>query len=155
VSADGTPASMEQIAKRTVVRIVDGHIVGLIAMLATGDRRLRLGDMVAGTVVTDAECASSVSDGTAHAASDPAVLGGPASKPATGKQPFFKRQLSLPSFGNSSKPNLPSLGRSKKPKLALASPAAPAPRTKKPSLRKHGLSLPSFGGSKRPKAAEA
>ena len=55
VSADGSPASMEQIAKRTVVRIVDGHIVGLIVMLATGERRVRLGDIVAGTVVADAE----------------------------------------------------------------------------------------------------
>ena len=55
VSADGAPASMEQIAKRTVVRILDGHVVGLVVMLASGDRRQRLGDMVAGTVVTEAE----------------------------------------------------------------------------------------------------
>lgn len=55
VSADGSPATMRQIATRTVVRIVDGHIIGLVAMLATGDRRQRLGDLAAGTVVTDAD----------------------------------------------------------------------------------------------------
>ena len=57
VAADGSPASMEQIAKRTIVRIVDGHIVGLIVMLATGERRQRLGDIVAGTVITEAGAA--------------------------------------------------------------------------------------------------
>lgn len=54
VSADGGQPTMEQIAKRTLVRVVDGPIVGLIAMLATGERRARVGDIVAGTVVTDA-----------------------------------------------------------------------------------------------------
>ena len=58
VSADGSPASMGQIAKRTVVRVLDGHIVGLIVMLATGERRQRLGDIVAGTVVTEADVAT-------------------------------------------------------------------------------------------------
>ena len=36
VSADGTPATMEQIAKRTLLRILDGHIVGLIVILLKG-----------------------------------------------------------------------------------------------------------------------
>ena len=48
------PATDAQIAKRTIVRIVDWNIIGLIVMLASGERRQRLGDMVAGTVVTDA-----------------------------------------------------------------------------------------------------
>ncbi len=105
VSADGTPATMEQIAKRTVVRILDGHIVGLIVMLATGDRRLRLGDIVAGTVVTEAERAP----GAPGAATPAAAPGRPAARlslleqptagPSTAKPPFFKRQLSMPSFG--------------------------------------------------------
>ncbi len=81
VSADGTPASMEQIAKRTVVRVLDGHIVGLVVMLATGERRLRLGDIVAGTVVTEAATAGSPDSTTAPPA------------PAAAKRP-----LSLPSF---------------------------------------------------------
>lgn len=60
VSADGGQPTMEQIAKRTLVRVVDGPIVGLIAMLATGERRARVGDIIAGTVVTDAGSAAAV-----------------------------------------------------------------------------------------------
>ena len=43
---------------RTVLRLVDGlgvYLVGLIAMLATGERRQRLGDLAAGTIVTTIE----------------------------------------------------------------------------------------------------
>ena len=55
--ADGRPAGMREIAVRTVLRVVDGigaYIVGLIVMLATGQRRQRLGDLAAGTIVVDA-----------------------------------------------------------------------------------------------------
>jgi uncharacterized RDD family membrane protein YckC len=57
VLADGRPAGMREIAVRTVLRVVDGiggYIVGLIVMLATGQRRQRLGDLAAGTMVVDA-----------------------------------------------------------------------------------------------------
>ena len=57
VLADGGPAGMREIAVRTVVRVVDSigfYIVGLIVMLATGERRQRLGDLAAGTKVVDA-----------------------------------------------------------------------------------------------------
>jgi uncharacterized RDD family membrane protein YckC len=57
VRADGRPAAMGEIAVRTVLRVVDGigvYIVGLIVMLATGQRRQRLGDLAAGTIVVDA-----------------------------------------------------------------------------------------------------
>ena len=57
VRADGRPAGMREIAVRTVLRVVDGigvYIVGLIAMLVSGQRRQRLGDMAAGTIVVDA-----------------------------------------------------------------------------------------------------
>ena len=57
VRADGRPAGMREIAVRTVLRVVDGiglYIVGLIVMLATGQRRQRLGDMAAGTIIVDA-----------------------------------------------------------------------------------------------------
>ena len=57
VSADGSPATDGQIAKRTIVRIVEWNIIGLIVMVVSGDRRQRLGDMLAGTVVTDAAAA--------------------------------------------------------------------------------------------------
>jgi uncharacterized RDD family membrane protein YckC len=57
VLADGRPAGMREIAVRTVLRVVDGiglYIVGLIVMLVTGQRRQRLGDLAAGTIVVDA-----------------------------------------------------------------------------------------------------
>jgi uncharacterized RDD family membrane protein YckC len=57
VRADGRPVGMNEIAVRTVLRVVDGiglYIVGLIVMLATGQRRQRLGDMAAGTIIVDA-----------------------------------------------------------------------------------------------------
>src|SRR5215216_5410529 len=57
VRADGRPAGMREIAVRTILRVVDGigaYIVGLIVMLATGERRQRIGDLAAGTIVVDA-----------------------------------------------------------------------------------------------------
>ena len=57
VRADGRPAGMREIAVRTILRVVDGvglYIVGLIVMLATGERRQRIGDLAAGTMVVDA-----------------------------------------------------------------------------------------------------
>jgi uncharacterized RDD family membrane protein YckC len=66
VAADGSPAGMGKVAIRTVLRVVDGfalYLVGLIVMLVTGERRQRLGDLAAGTIVTSA---------AAHAADAPA-----------------------------------------------------------------------------------
>jgi uncharacterized RDD family membrane protein YckC len=57
VRADGRPAGMREIAVRTILRVVDGvglYIVGLIVMLATGERRQRIGDLAGGTLVVDA-----------------------------------------------------------------------------------------------------
>jgi uncharacterized RDD family membrane protein YckC len=57
VLADGRPAGMREVAMRTVLRVIDGiglYIVGLIVMLATGERRQRLGDLAAGTKIVDA-----------------------------------------------------------------------------------------------------
>jgi uncharacterized RDD family membrane protein YckC len=55
---DGSPPELRQVAVRTVLRLVDGlgvYLVGLITMLVTGERRQRLGDLAAGTIVTTAE----------------------------------------------------------------------------------------------------
>lgn len=55
-AAGGTPDERE-IALRTVLRLVDGigfYAVGLVVMLRTGERRQRLGDIVAGTAIVDA-----------------------------------------------------------------------------------------------------
>jgi uncharacterized RDD family membrane protein YckC len=57
VLSDGRPAGMREIAIRTVLRVIDGigmYIVGLVVMLATGQRRQRLGDLAAGTMIVDA-----------------------------------------------------------------------------------------------------
>jgi uncharacterized RDD family membrane protein YckC len=57
VRADGRPAGMREIAVRTVLRVVDGiglYIVGLIVMLVTGEKRQRIGDLAAATIVVDA-----------------------------------------------------------------------------------------------------
>lgn len=56
--ADGTRPSAGAIGARTLLRIIDWlpflYLVGFITMLATGQRRKRLGDLVAGTVVARA-----------------------------------------------------------------------------------------------------
>jgi len=54
VRSDGRPASMGEIAVRTILRVIDNYLVGLIVMLATGERRQRIGDLAAGTIVVDA-----------------------------------------------------------------------------------------------------
>jgi uncharacterized RDD family membrane protein YckC len=57
VRADGHEAGMREIAVRTVLRVIDGialYMVGLIVMLVTGERRQRIGDLAASTIVVDA-----------------------------------------------------------------------------------------------------
>jgi len=54
VRADGRPAGMREVAVRTILRVVDNYLVGLIVMLATGEKRQRIGDLAAGTIVVDA-----------------------------------------------------------------------------------------------------
>jgi uncharacterized RDD family membrane protein YckC len=53
VSADGSALGMREVAIRTVLRVVD-VFAGLIVMIATRERRQRLGDLAAGTMVADA-----------------------------------------------------------------------------------------------------
>ena len=55
---DGAPAGMREVGLRTVLRVVDRlflYLVGLIVMLATRERRGRLGDLVGGTMIVSAE----------------------------------------------------------------------------------------------------
>jgi uncharacterized RDD family membrane protein YckC len=59
VREDGSPAGMREIAVRTVLRVVDTALVGLIAMMATGERRARLGDLAAGTMIVSTDGAPS------------------------------------------------------------------------------------------------
>ncbi len=114
VSADGTPASMAQIAKRTAVRILDGHIVGLIVMLATGERRQRLGDIVAGTVVTEAGATA-----RSEASTVEEVDADPPREPTPARS---RRSLSMPSIPR------PSLSMpSRRDRSARQSTVGPAP----------------------------
>jgi uncharacterized RDD family membrane protein YckC len=55
VREDGSPAEMREVAIRTVLRVVDTVLVGLIAMMATGERRARLGDLAAGTMIVSTD----------------------------------------------------------------------------------------------------
>jgi uncharacterized RDD family membrane protein YckC len=59
VREDGSPAGMREIAIRTVLRVVDTALVGLIAMMATGERRARLGDLAAATMIVSTDGAPS------------------------------------------------------------------------------------------------
>ena len=54
VSLDGTPATAKQVSARTVLRVLEQGLLGLIVMCLSGRRRRRLGDLAAGTVVVDA-----------------------------------------------------------------------------------------------------
>ena len=75
--ADGRPAGMREIAVRTILRVVDGigmYIVGLIVMLVTGERRQRIGDLAAATIVVDASGpATAVAEPPAPAEADAEV----------------------------------------------------------------------------------
>jgi len=77
VRADGSPAGMREIGVRTILRVIDNYLVGLIVMLATGERRQRIGDLAAGTIVVDAS-------GSAVAAPAPAA---PVAEDEVGPEP--------------------------------------------------------------------
>jgi uncharacterized RDD family membrane protein YckC len=71
VRSDGRPADMGAIAVRTALRLVDslfGYLLGLLVMLRTGERRQRIGDLAARTVVTDARSAMATAGAPAEAA---------------------------------------------------------------------------------------
>ena len=57
--ADGSRPATGAIVARTLLRLIDilpvGYIVGLVAVIVTGDKRQRLGDLAGGTTVTRAE----------------------------------------------------------------------------------------------------
>jgi uncharacterized RDD family membrane protein YckC len=86
-SLDGGPADMREVALRTVLRVIDGlffYLVGLIVMIATGERRGRLGDLVGGTKIVSAE--------------EPARTAAPVSLEATPEAPRIPIAESGPAF---------------------------------------------------------
>lgn len=76
LTVDGRHANMGEIGVRTVLRIIDGiglYLVGLITMIATGQRRQRLGDLAAKTIVISADWKpAAAGQTTASAAASPA-----------------------------------------------------------------------------------
>jgi uncharacterized RDD family membrane protein YckC len=78
VRADGHPAGMREIGVRTILRVIDNYLVGLIVMLATGERRQRIGDLAAGTIVVEA---------SRLAAAPPAPLADPVQEDAEADEP--------------------------------------------------------------------
>ena len=150
VSADGSPATDAQIAKRTILRIVEWNVIGLIVMVASGERRQRLGDMVAGTVVTDAVASEPAATTEVH---EPAahLAAPPVEKP--------KRRRGLKDLAKLE------IGGSKKKKKAdaeapmVAATALPQmPAVEEPKRRRglKDLAKLEIGGSKKKKAdAEA
>ncbi len=148
VDADGNEPSMRQVAMRTLVRVVDLPVIGLIAMMASGDRRQRLGDMAADTHVVDAETASGQSDLTSTDTTQvhPAV---PAA--FSGQQSASKPKRSRPGLGGP-EIKLPRLGRPGKAKPPTAAEAKTGGRR---TLGGPEIKLPTFGrGRKSSPAAE-
>jgi uncharacterized RDD family membrane protein YckC len=116
VRADGRPAGMREIAVRTVLRVVDGvggYIVGLIVMLATGQRRQRLGDLAAGTIVVDASAPAYV---------PPAPVAEPVEEEPVDEQP----EPQIASYADRPGITLPSRPAAPTTLADLAAPEAPA-----------------------------
>jgi uncharacterized RDD family membrane protein YckC len=96
VRADGEPAGMREIGIRTALRVIDMqfvYLVGLIVMMATGERRGRLGDLAAGTMIVAADepAAATPAPAPAEEASRvPIAESGPAFEPAPEEAPEAK-----------------------------------------------------------------
>jgi uncharacterized RDD family membrane protein YckC len=157
---DGGAPSMRQVAMRTVVRVADGPL-GLVAMIASGDRRQRLGDMAAGTVVADASAVASEAptetlspragvfhprdlDAAGHDAPTEQLPAAAPAQPAPAEEPKKTRKtlggpeiklpkLRMPRMSKGPALRMPKLGRKPKdPVTAQAAPPAPAePKQKK------------------------
>jgi uncharacterized RDD family membrane protein YckC len=107
VRANGSPVGMREVAVRTVLRVVDNYLVGLIVMLATGDRRQRIGDLAAGTIVVDASAPPSAvaepveadvePDVEADVEMDEPVAEEPVVEEPVVEEPSLSRTITLPS----------------------------------------------------------
>jgi uncharacterized RDD family membrane protein YckC len=89
VRVDGSAPDMREIAVRTALRVVDTALVGLIAILVTGERRARLGDLAAGTMIVSTEAATAPAPDAATAADAPApAASAPAPAPVPALEPL-------------------------------------------------------------------
>lgn len=131
VTAQGGDPTMQQYGVRTLARVVDMPIIGLGVMLATGDKRQRLGDIAAHTEVVDAAAAPAadafdvadlqVAPAPPDAKRSRRTLGGP--------------ELKLPSFKRSKAAKAPKSPKPQKEKKA-GRPTLGGPEIKLPSLRR-------------------
>jgi uncharacterized RDD family membrane protein YckC len=88
VRADGRPADMGAIAVRTALRLVDslfGYLLGLIVMLRTGERRQRIGDLAAKTIVADSRLATAGAPAAAAATTGDQTYGDGFAAPDAGE----------------------------------------------------------------------
>jgi len=113
VRADGRPAGMREIGVRTILRVVDGfgmYIVGLIVMLVTGERRQRIGDLAASTMVVDASApapvAAAVAEPVAEAVEVEAVEA-EAAEEDLDEEPEFEAPLATQTITLPSRPGPP------------------------------------------------
>jgi uncharacterized RDD family membrane protein YckC len=119
VRQDGSPAGMREVAVRTILRVVDNYLVGLIVMLATGERRQRIGDLAAGTIVVDASRPASAA---------------PAPVPADEAVELDEGEEAEPVVAEIATISLPARPAPPSTVADLAAPAAPA-ATEVPELR--------------------
>jgi uncharacterized RDD family membrane protein YckC len=93
LGTDGQPAGMREIALRTVLRVIDMqflYLVGLIVMMATGERRGRLGDLAGGTMIVSADQPAAIAPVPAPAepvSRVPIAESGPAFAPVPEEEP--------------------------------------------------------------------
>jgi len=92
---NGSPVGMREVAVRTVLRVVDNYLVGLIVMLATGERRQRIGDLAAGTIVVDASAPAAPVASVAQPAQDAVEVDEPEAE-ETPAVPDPTRTITLP-----------------------------------------------------------
>ena len=103
---------------RTVLRVVDGiglYIVGLIVMLATGQRRQRLGDMAAGV--------NTIVDAAALPAMPPAPVAALSDEAPWTRRPPTRRPEETASASTITLPSRPAPGHPRRPEHQEAPPA--------------------------------
>jgi uncharacterized RDD family membrane protein YckC len=99
VRADGSPSGMREILVRTALRPIDavgGYLLGLVVMLITGERRQRLGDLAAGTIVVSAEAPAAPPLPTIEEAVATAPTLEPAAEAAAPPEPDFPEAAAPP-----------------------------------------------------------
>jgi uncharacterized RDD family membrane protein YckC len=107
---NGAPAGMREVGLRTILRVIDGlffYLVGLIVMLATRERRGRLGDLIGGTMIVSAEQPAQAVDMSAPEAPAavsrvPIAESGPAFEPETATETEVEVEVEQPDVASPS-----------------------------------------------------